>query len=318
MPLIRWPTADLISPDFGQHNLTPVILDELAVAIAAGIALVLISFLFILPSFRLTEKSIVSFVGAYLGLFVLAGILLSQYGYNWAEAKITTRTPYKAFSSADIVADIGIRIGLDGVNITLEGIPHNQLNETINYNEHYSWEWHQHREGFSKYAGRINQDYRAGLLRGVPIPISWIAEYFVLDGEEIVWGRFYRSAGYYVHSSLWFALRCWVMAVILSVTNLKYSGYFFIMTAAFILLCNVLYTTIIATPSVPFAIPFPDGQLSPQLGWTFYLNLASGLVSFTLGVIILFYTKRNLRSTRSEWLLKANVRTAPIGHQKVA
>ena len=52
-------------------------------------------------------------------------------------------------------------------------------------------------------AGRVNQEFRAAQELGLPYPILWVAEYFVLDGEEILWGRYYREAGFYTHSILW-------------------------------------------------------------------------------------------------------------------
>ena len=48
--------------------------------------------------------------------FVLVGV----FGQEWGSAEIHTRTFYKAFSSHEIEADIGIKIGLASVNITLK------------------------------------------------------------------------------------------------------------------------------------------------------------------------------------------------------
>lgn len=76
-------------------------------------------------------------------------------------------------------------------------------NERINYNEHFSWEWAQGRFGFGKYAGRISREFRAGVLRGLPLPILQVAEYFTFDGEGIRFGRYYRQAGWYTHLILW-------------------------------------------------------------------------------------------------------------------
>lgn len=76
-------------------------------------------------------------------------------------------------------------------------------NERINYNEHFSWEWAQGRFGFGKYAGRFSREFRAGVIRGLPLPILQVAEYFTFDGEGIRFGRHYRQAGWYTHLILW-------------------------------------------------------------------------------------------------------------------
>lgn len=52
-------------------------------------------------------------------------------------------------------------------------------------------------------AGRINREFRAAQWRGLPLPILWISEYFTLDGEDILWGRSYRLAGYYAWIMVW-------------------------------------------------------------------------------------------------------------------
>ena len=49
----------------------------------------------------------------------------------------------------------------------------------------------------------VAQKFRAWQLRGAPIPITDLAEYFTLDGEDIRWGRWYRIGGLYTHILLW-------------------------------------------------------------------------------------------------------------------
>lgn len=77
--------------------------------------------------------------------------------------------------------------------------------ENIDYNERFLWggSWFQGRVGFGRYAGTINQEFRAAQYRGMPYPILWIAEYFTLDGEQIRWARKFRQAGWYAHQYLW-------------------------------------------------------------------------------------------------------------------
>ena len=49
---------------------------------------------------------------------VVVGVL----GQEWGAADLHTRTPYKAFSSHEIEADVGMKIGLASVNITLKSM----------------------------------------------------------------------------------------------------------------------------------------------------------------------------------------------------
>ena len=77
--------------------------------------------------------------------------------------------------------------------------------ETINYNERFRWgdTWRQGRLDFGIFGGQFNQAYRQAKYRGMPYPIAWIAEHFTLDGEQILWYRKFRVAGWYTHIWLW-------------------------------------------------------------------------------------------------------------------
>lgn len=117
-----------------------------------------------------------------------------------------------------MVGNLGLHIGFFGVNITLKGQltspPLSNLSETgskdeteemetINYNEHFSWGSSQGRLGFGPYASQISKDFRAGVIRGLPIPILQVAEYFTFDGEGIRFGRHYRLASQFCYQLLW-------------------------------------------------------------------------------------------------------------------
>ena len=77
--------------------------------------------------------------------------------------------------------------------------------ETINYNERFRWgdTWRQGRLDFGIFGGQFNQEYRQAKYRGMPYPIAWVAEHFTLDGEQILWYRKFRVAGWYTHIWLW-------------------------------------------------------------------------------------------------------------------
>lgn len=51
-------------------------------------------------------------------MFVSAAL---NFTSDWAEARVTTNATYKSFSSAIVNADIGLHVGLYGINVTLKG-----------------------------------------------------------------------------------------------------------------------------------------------------------------------------------------------------
>ena len=60
-------------------------------------------------------------------LFIGAVILVSNFGYGWYTDTVRVQTQYKAFTTEEIVADVGLHIGLRGINITLKGSTINKL-----------------------------------------------------------------------------------------------------------------------------------------------------------------------------------------------
>ncbi len=88
----------------------------------------------------------------------------------------------------------------------------------------------------------------------------------------------------------------------------------YVSAAFFVLLGNVVYAATINNVWFDLLIPFEDGILYPRLGWTFYLNLACGLVSGVLGVVMLIYSKLDHRVDRSEWFIKAQLRA--LAHRR--
>lgn len=47
--------------------------------------------------------------------------IVSNYGTDWHVAQATISSPYRAFSKEKISANVGVKIGLNSVNITLQG-----------------------------------------------------------------------------------------------------------------------------------------------------------------------------------------------------
>lgn len=51
-------------------------------------------------------------------------VLVCNWGQEWEVGELHTRTQYKAFYTNEITADVGVKIGLRNVNITLKGSFH--------------------------------------------------------------------------------------------------------------------------------------------------------------------------------------------------
>ena len=58
----------------------------------------------------------------FVALWIGAVILVSSFGYGWYTDTVRVQTQYKAFTTEEINADVGLHVGLRGVNITLKGI----------------------------------------------------------------------------------------------------------------------------------------------------------------------------------------------------
>ena len=54
-------------------------------------------------------------------------ILVSNFGYGWYTDTVSVQTQYKAFTTEEIIADVGLHIGLRGINITLKGTDNTSL-----------------------------------------------------------------------------------------------------------------------------------------------------------------------------------------------
>ncbi|KAI8797394.1 dual oxidase maturation factor 1 [Biomphalaria glabrata] len=247
------------------------------------------SFYIILPGMAGKEK-LFSFIRITLSLFIGAVILVSNFSMTWETASTSTLTKYKAGTGQEVNVSIGVNIGFRGINITLKGDDDQIIGETINYNEHFSWEGLQGRFGFGPFSGRFNQEYRAAQQRGLPLPILWIAEYFTIDGEGIRWGRHYRQAGWYSHIMLWLAFPLWLLSNILFFVLLRYGAYFLVLTGLSMIISNIIWATL--RNVVDLVIPFTThDKLEFSYGGSFWVCLITGIVCVVLGIVVFLMDK---------------------------
>lgn len=276
-------------PTYYGENRWPVTGDKVVYGILYAFLAIAFSFYVIILGIRGNERIYV-FVRITVSLFIGAVILICNFGYGWEYGTVEATTQYKSFNKEHAQVRIGLKVGLRGINVTLRGKPEKQINETINFNERFSWEWAQGKPGYGENAGRLNREYRAAQWKGLPYPILWAVEYFTVDEGHFRHGRYYRLAGWYCHIAMWMAFPLWLLSNILFFMVIRYGAYYLSLTGGCLLLTNLLFATI--RNAVPVAIRFQSKPLTLHYGWCFWLVLFTGLLCELLVAIIIFMDLR--------------------------
>ncbi|XP_015177400.1 PREDICTED: dual oxidase maturation factor 1-like [Polistes dominula] len=278
-------------PSQYHSDITPVLFDVVEILFLTVFLLILIAFVCIIPGYS-KKRSIYVTIKISFSLIIGCFLLLENFGQEWEVGSIETVAPYKAGSNAEIDSVISVKIGLRSVNITLKGKGKNGelQNEIINYNERFSWTWDQGRFGFGPYSGLIQRSLRSAQRKGLPIPILWVAEYFVIDGEGIRFGRFYRTAGWYCHILLWAAFSCWIVSNIMLQSVSRYAAYLIGLVGGLQILTCILWSTI--RNETPLVIPFENETLTLHFGLHFWMSVACGIFCIILALIIIFMDLR--------------------------
>ncbi|XP_029952535.1 dual oxidase maturation factor 1 [Salarias fasciatus] len=230
-----------------------------------------VSLLLILPGIR--GKSRLFWMFRILtSLFIGVVIVALNFTSDWAEGRVTTNATYKSFSDAVVNVDIGLHVGLYGINVTLRGNPVVQLNETINYNEMFSWQ------------DSIEKDYEEALERGLPNPILYIAEKFTMHSPCGLIFQ-YRFSGRYASATLWTAFCCWMLTNILfSMPVILYAGYMMLATAAFVFFSMASFSTAMNAPQCVFSLG--SDSFVTAYSHSFWLALATGLLCAVIGSLV--------------------------------
>lgn len=244
------------------------------------------SFLLIIPGIR-GRARLYWTLRVLLSLVVGVVIVVVQFTGDWETGWVKTNTSYKSFSRALVNVDIGLHVGLAGVNVTLMGNPVNQINETINYNEHFPW----------NFGADYDRSYGEGLEKGLPSPILYVAEKFTTQSPCDM-HRQYRISAHYASATLWVAFCAWLISNILfSMPVLVYGGYMLLVTAAFMIFSLLSFSTVRNSLMCP--IQFGTTILRIGYGGSFWLTLAIGLLCFVAGitVVALHYFNLDLLKT---------------------
>nr|XP_026247889.1 dual oxidase maturation factor 2 [Urocitellus parryii] len=240
------------------------------------------SFLLILPGIRGHSRWF-WLVRVLLSLFIGAEIVAVHFSGEWFVGRVWTNTSYKAFSVARVQAHVGLHVGLVGINITLTGTPVQQLNETIDYNEQFTW--------------RLDEDYTKeyvdALEKGLPDPVLYLAEKFTPSSPCGLYHQ-YHLAGHYAAATLWVAFCFWILSnVLLSMPAPLYGGLALLTTGAFTLFAVFAFASVSSVPLCRFRLG--SSTLMPHYGAAFWVTLATGILCLLLGgaVVILHYAGPN-------------------------
>uniref|UniRef100_A0A3Q2Z4X8 Dual oxidase maturation factor 1 n=1 Tax=Hippocampus comes TaxID=109280 RepID=A0A3Q2Z4X8_HIPCM len=158
------------------------------------------------------------------------------------------------------------------IGAVIVGNPVIQLNETIDYNEMFTWH------------DTTEDDYKEALEKGLPNPILYIAEKFTLSSPcGLIFH--YRHSGRYASATLWMAFCCWMLANILfSMPVILYAAYMMLATAAFIFISAATFTTIMHAPNCVFSIGTVSFEVDYSL--SFWLALVTGVLCTVIGVLV--------------------------------
>ncbi|XP_068820216.1 dual oxidase maturation factor 2 [Capricornis sumatraensis] len=232
------------------------------------------SFLLILPGIRGHSRWF-WLVRVLLSLFIGAEVVAAHFSAEWSVGSVSTKTSYKAFSVERVRAQVGLHVGLEGVNITLTGTPVQQLNETIDYNEQFVWRLGQN------YAGA----YAEALEKGLPYPILYLAEKFTPSSPCGVY-RQYRLAGHYASATLWVAFCFWLLSnMLLSMPVPHYGGLALLITGTFALFSVFAFASISSVPLCQLRLG--SSELTTHYGAAFWITLATGVLCLLLGAAVL-------------------------------
>ncbi|NXQ68148.1 DOXA2 factor, partial [Quiscalus mexicanus] len=176
----------------------------------------------------------------------------------------------------------GLNPGAGGHNHSCSQGPVEQINETINYNEHFPW----------SFGADYDHSYSQGLHKGLPSPILYVAEKFSSQSPCGV-HRQYRIAGHYASAMLWVAFCTWVISnILLSMPALVYGGYMLLATGAFMIFSLLSFSTVRNSPMC--LIQIGTSTLHVAYGGSFWLMLAIGLLCFVAGITIVAMHHLNL------------------------
>ncbi|KPP79872.1 dual oxidase maturation factor 1-like [Scleropages formosus] len=280
---------------------TPFVVDGELLTVTLVFSLTAAAFLLIIPGIR-GKLRLFWMCRIFLSLFIGVVMVAVQFSSSWASALVRANTTYKSFSSTFVNAEVGLHVGLSGINITLKGNPVVQLNETINYNEAFYWR------------NNFEEDYAEALEKGLPTPILYIAEKFTHKSPCGFYSQ-YRYSGRYASATMWTAFCCWLVTnILLSMPVLLYAGCLMVASGAFMFFSLTAFATAHNLSLCTFTVDTASFQTS--LSTSFWLALATGVLSTVTGVLVVvldYVAPGKLRETFGVSAHNDNDDIAPLG-----
>ncbi|XP_073733042.1 dual oxidase maturation factor 2 isoform X2 [Callorhinus ursinus] len=160
------------------------------------------------------------------------------------------------------------------IGAEIVGTPVQQLNETIDYNEHFNW----------RLGENYAEEYSEALEKGLPDPVLYLAEKFTPSSPCGLY-RQYRLAGHYASATLWVAFCFWLLSnALLSMPVPLYGGLALMTTGTFTLFSIFAFASISRVPLCPLRLG--SSTLVTHYGAAFWVTLATGILCLLLGVAV--------------------------------
>lgn len=255
----------------------------------------------ILPGIRKTR--VVSLFSLLVLILTGSTIFLSLHGTNWLEGSVEVNDARYSVTSRDFFnGTIGLNVGLQSANVTLQGIafekltqgeskqgasnerqidlqqiPHAELakGNYVNLNERYYW----------IEAEQATNEHIAALKKGLPNPVLTITEFLSQDSDGFNWSRRLRSAGFYTTILLYITLTNYILTVVLMCSIPDYlpamiqtTGFLMIMTAS-------IYSAIISING-NFDLHVSNSKIQLSFGTTLIRIFGVGFIVVLSGKIL--------------------------------
>ncbi|EGT52260.1 hypothetical protein CAEBREN_21619 [Caenorhabditis brenneri] len=240
------------------------------------------AYLLILPGVR--RKRLITTVTYALMLIVGASLIASVMFPCWASGSQLIYTQVRGHSNEMILAKIGIEMGLEKVNVSLEFERLTSSDDLLAESELTDLYFSESFDISEK--SSMAEALHHGLEDGLPYPMLNILEYFAWNLEGFDWGRHYRVAGHYTNAAVWFAFACWCLSVILLIL-LPHNAYKSILATGISCLVACLLYLILSKCELRIAFTGEDFErvdLTATFSFCFYLIFAMGILCVLCGL----------------------------------
>ena len=197
----------------------------------------------------------------------------------WQSAHAVIHAPIAIRDKIDYKLNLGIRVGLDHVNITLTvddpPLTNQKQQRDFYFNERIELE---SGDGMRRQLQQVLQ-------RGLPVPVLTVMDYLAQYEEGFRWSVDFRLAGYYCQFGLTLTLISWAWMNIFFMVIPRYGAAAMLATGLLALLSIMLYWTML--PSRNLVIYVNGQHVCLAMGTCFWTVFITGLVSCITGSVLL-------------------------------